>query len=376
MTSAEPRSIKVFTPSYADAANTNAQNLTVKEIVARLPEEFHVTMLCEGDPDPRLRTRKHTRFFRCSAHGNTLRLLRHCLLPPPDIYFFPRTGPLDRVFFELKKRLRLKTAIVSYIVTAINETTATGLIAHSIREGNVVLGNSRHVSEAIWRVCGVRASTMYDGVDRRYYFPPAVKEESQGPTVLFAGSFRPYKRAEVVIHEAARLPHVNFRLAGKGETEKHCRELALHLRCSNVTFLGHLSSATLGDEMRGADIFFFPSVVEGNPQVLLQASACGLPCIAMDLYHSDYVIDGKTGFLARSDAELSACLDRLLPDASLRRLFGSAAVEHSVQFNWDDIARQWAAAFRNAVKQRQLRQRQQDPGQDLQPDFKKELQFK
>ncbi|MFY9742271.1 MAG: hypothetical protein WAK21_09720, partial [Candidatus Sulfotelmatobacter sp.] len=93
-------------------------------------------------------------------------------------------------------------------------------------------------------------------------------------------------------------------------------------------------------------------------------------------YHSDYVIDGKTGFLARSDAELSACLDRLLPDASLRRLFGSAAVEHSVQFNWDDIARQWAAAFRNAVKQRQLRQRQQDPGQDLQPDFKKELQFK
>ncbi|HTU42750.1 MAG TPA: glycosyltransferase family 4 protein [Candidatus Aquilonibacter sp.] len=373
MTSSNPRPIRVFTPSYADAANTNAQNLTVKEIVARLPEDFHVTMLCEGDPDPRLEARRHTKLFRCSTHGNTLRLLRHCLVPPPDIYFFPRTGPLDRVFFELKKRLGLKTALITYIVTVMNETTATGLIARSIQDADAVFGNSAHVSETIQQVCGVHASTIYDGVDRRYYFPPAFKKESQAQTVLYAGSFRPYKRAEAVIHEAARLPHVNFRLAGKGETEQHCRELAQQLRCSNVTFLGHLSSASLGQEMRSADIFFFPSVVEGNPQVLLQASACGLPCIAMDSYRSDYVIGGKTGLLALSDAELSSSLDRLLPDASLRRSFGAAAVEHSLQFDWDDIASQWAASFRDAVRQRQLRYRQQDLKQDLQPDFKKEL---
>ena len=60
MTRSRPRAITIFTPSDASAGNTNAQNLTVKEIVARLPEElFHVTMLCDGDvPDPRLSTRK------------------------------------------------------------------------------------------------------------------------------------------------------------------------------------------------------------------------------------------------------------------------------------------------------------------------------
>ncbi|MFY9908675.1 MAG: glycosyltransferase family 4 protein [Candidatus Sulfotelmatobacter sp.] len=376
MTASEIRPIKVFTPSFADAANTNAQNLTVKEIVARLPEEFHITMLCEVDPDPRLAARPHTRIFKCSRHGNTLRLLQHCLFPPPDIYFFPRTGPLDRVFFDLKKHLRLKTVLVTYIVTAMNETTATGLIARSIREGDVVFGNSRYVSETIRQECGVQAATIYDGVDRRYYFPSVDKKENKIPTVLYAGSFRPYKRAQLVIHEAARLPHVNFRLAGMGEAEKHCRELAQQLRCSNITFLGHLSSASLGEEMRGADIFFFPSVVEGNPQVLLQASACGLPCIAMDHYRSDYVLNGKTGFLVRSDAVLSASLDRLLVDANLRRSFAAAAVEHALQFDWDEIAGQWAAAFRHAVQQGGARHTQRYLKQDLQQDLTKELLLK
>lgn len=354
MTNLDHHPIRVFTPSYADAENSNAQNLTVKEIVARLPEEFHVTMLCEGDPDPRLHARRHTRFFRWSAHGNTLRLLPHCLLPPPDIYFFPRTGPLDRVFFDLKKRLRLKTALISYIVTVMNETTATGMIARSVHEGDVVFGNSRRVSDSIRQVLGVGAGVIYDGVDRRFYFPLLKKTENKIPIVLYAGSFQPDKRAEFVIHEAARLPHIDFRLAGKGETEKHCRDLARQFGCSNVTFLGHLSSQRLGEEMRNADVFFFPSVVEGNPQVLLQASASGLPCAAMNFYHTDYVVHEKTGFLAGSDAELSACLNRLLADADLRRSFSAAAADRAMQFNWDDIARQWADVFRHAVEKHRV----------------------
>jgi hypothetical protein len=37
--------ITIFTPSHADVDNTNAQNLTAKEIVARLPpERFRVAM--------------------------------------------------------------------------------------------------------------------------------------------------------------------------------------------------------------------------------------------------------------------------------------------------------------------------------------------
>ncbi len=347
--------ITVFTPSDAAADNTNAQNLTVKEIVARLPEDqFHVTMLCDGDsPDMRLKARRNTRLVRWTRRGNTLRLLRHCVLPAPDIYFFPRTGPLDRIFFDLRKRMALKTALITYIVMAMDAVTGRGMIGRSIVEGDMVFANSKYVSETIRQMFGVVAPPIYDGIDRRRYFPPPQRTADVAPVVLYAGSFQARKRVELVIQQAARLPGLQFRLAGKGETEKQCRDLVQQLGCRNVSFLGHLTSELLGQEMRKADIFLFPSVLEGNPQVLLQASACGLASIAMDVYRSDYVVHGKTGFLVQSDAELAESLDRLATDASLRQSFAAAAVRHTNQFDWDEIAAQWASVFQEAVSRRQ-----------------------
>jgi len=38
--------LTVFTPSFADEANTNAQNLTAKEVISRLPSDrFRVVLL-------------------------------------------------------------------------------------------------------------------------------------------------------------------------------------------------------------------------------------------------------------------------------------------------------------------------------------------
>jgi glycosyltransferase involved in cell wall biosynthesis len=352
MTRAESPLIKIFTPSDASACNTNAQNLTVKEVVARLPEDrFHVTMLCEGEPDPRLATRANTRLVKWARHGNTLRLLYHCLFPPPDIYFFPRTGPLDRLFFDARSRMALRSALVTYIVMAMDAKTSAGLIGRSIAEGDVVVGNSKYVGETISRRFAVQARTIYDGIDRRFYFP-SEHADNEVPVVLYAGSFQPRKRVEIVIHQAARFTHITLRLAGKGETEKSCRDLATQLGCRNVSFLGHLSSEKLGKEMREADIFFFPSILEGNPQVLLQAGACGLPSIAMELYLSDYVIDGKTGFLAKTDSDLAQSLDQLISNRAMRRSFSAAAIAHTSQFEWDDITRQWAAIFEEAAERR------------------------
>ena len=103
--------ITIFTPSHADADNTNAQNLTAKEIVARLPpERFRVAMFSGEQPDPRIAARPNTLLIPARSHGNTLRFLSRLLLARPDIYFYPRFGPLDNFFFSLRSRLRLKTA--------------------------------------------------------------------------------------------------------------------------------------------------------------------------------------------------------------------------------------------------------------------------
>ena len=343
------RLIKIFTPSFADETDSNAQNLTVKEVVARLdPERFRVTMFYEHAPDPRIAIRPNSILWQWRRRGNTLRTLLRMLTDVPDIYFFPREGPLDEKFFALRRTLGWHTRVVTYIVSG-----AVGLVSpppgqlRNLAQANAVYGNCRYLTRLLINKLGFHADTIYDGVDRRYYFPPEWKdyESQKGLTVLYAGSFRPYKRVDLVVKQAARWPQLEFRLAGRGEEEEACRRLASELGCANVHFLGHLGQAELGNEMRRANIFLFPSELEGHPQVLLQAAGCGLPCIAMNLYHPDSIVNGETGFLVGSTDEFAQKFDALVKDPALRATMSKAAVRHATLFDWDQVAAQWTQAF-------------------------------
>jgi glycosyltransferase involved in cell wall biosynthesis len=348
------RMITVFTPSFADETNTNAQNLTVKEVVARMDSaRFRVVMLAEGKVDPRIATRSNTTIIQWEKHGNTTRILWQLLRDVPDVYFFPREGPLDRAFLTVRARLGWKSALVTYVVSGgLDEDTGRTLLRRAVRESDVVAGNSVHMSKTVERLGGRDVQTVHDGIDRRYYYPPTSDNASRSQRVLFAASFRQYKRADLVIRAAARHPDWEFRLAGMGEEQIPCQKLAEELRCGNVVFLGHLNATQLGEEMRQAKIFFLPSEIEGHPQVLGQAAACGLACIARASYEPDYVVDGVTGLLASSDDGMNAALSRLFEDPDLIGQMSAAAINHAKKFDWDRITEQWQDLMELAVVNR------------------------
>jgi glycosyltransferase involved in cell wall biosynthesis len=347
--------ITIFTPSFADEADTNAQNLSVKEIVARLdPARFSVTMLHEGAVDPRISSRPNTRLWKWRKHGNTWRTLLQLSGNVPEIYFFPREGPLDAGFLKLRSYLRLKTALITYVVSGgLYLQPYSPARTNNIRRADRVVANNTYLTQLLEEKMGVEAATIYDGIDRRYFFPPESIRAGEKLVVLFAGSLRPYKRATLLVHQAARHPEVQFRIAGVGEEELLCRNLMRELGCANVQFLGHLTPAQVGEEMRRADIFFFPSVIEGHPQVLLQAAASGLPAIAMNVYRPDYIVNGRTGYLVENDEALGEKLDCLIREPQLRRTFGENALAHAQQFNWDAIVKQWQVAFEHTLERRQ-----------------------
>jgi glycosyltransferase involved in cell wall biosynthesis len=337
--------ISIFTPSFADLDNTNAQNLTVKEIVARLPPEwFRVSMISMGEPDPRIAARKNTTLLPYYKHGNAAHLLACSLFSCPDIYFYPRHGLLDRWWFVAKRRFAWSTSLITHVVSSMTDVGERDPMVQAIRQADAVFANSTFVAQTVRQRFSRNAGTIYNGIDSRYFFSRVPCEKSQ-LNVLFAGSLEPHKRPDLVISAAAGFPQVMFYLAGRGSCEIACRELATQLGCHNVVFLGHLSQARLGEEMRRADIFLFPSIDEGHPQVLGQAAACGLPVIAMNSYHPDYVVNGETGFLLDSDQEIGATLQLLISNSSLRHAMAAAAIRHSRKFDWDRITEQWIAVF-------------------------------
>ncbi len=310
-------------------------------------------MLGSSSPDPRIGARPNTRILPWRPHGNTFSILWYLLTNVPDVYFFPREGKLDAAFLAARRAFALKTALVTYVISGGLLTDNRPLLFRAIREADVVVGNSRHMTEIATKLGGHDVHTIYDGIDRRYYYPNPNQPNAQTSNrVLYAGSFRRYKRADLVVQEATRFPRWEFRLAGKGEEEDACRKLAQASNCKKVQFLGHLSAAQLGEEMRQAQLFFFPSAIEGHPQVLGQAAACGLPCIARRSYHPDYVVDGVTGLLADSEEQLSVVLAQLIRDSDLRSRMCAAAIMHATRFEWADITEQWQQIFETAVLQR------------------------
>lgn len=353
--------ITVFTPSLADESNSNAQNLTVKEVVARLdPSRFRVTMLGSGAPDPRIVNRPNTEIISWEKHGNTARALLRLLWRPPDVYFFPREGPLDAGFLSLRAHLSLRTALVTYVVSGgLDENSDRPLLFRAVRECDALAANSCWMTGTVREIFGADdVHTVYDGIDRRYYYALPEQGNAQRPKrVFFAGSFRRYKRADLVVAHAAKFREWEFHLAGTGEGETACRELASDLNCENVRFLGHLNAEQLGEEMRQAQLFFLPSEIEGHPQVLGQAAACGLPCIARSSYRPDYIVDGVTGLLADSDDELSTALEKLIANAELREQMSVAAIQHVAKFEWDDVTKQWASIMEEAMVARQNHRR-------------------
>ncbi len=111
-----------------------------------------------------------------------------------------------------------------------------------------------------------------------------------------------------------------------------------------VHYLGWLNDTTsLRLAYNAADVFVCPSREENFPQVVLEASACGLPVVAFSV-GGEIIEHKESGYIALQDdpGSLSEGLLYVLSDGSRRKLMGCRAREIVLQnFAMDKIAKQY-----------------------------------
>ncbi len=185
---------------------------------------------------------------------------------------------------------------------------------------------------------------LVNGVPTERFVPlgPALHRE---PVVLFLGgdAVRKGGRDLVAAMPAVRAASpVRFRIAGPGAD-------ALLPPSDDVTLLGSLDEESLLAELQDADIFCLPSHAEGLPLALLEAMACGLPCVATAVDGVPEAIeDDVTGLLVppRDPPALGDALARLLREPATRARLGAAA-RRRVQADfdegrlWDQLVELW-----------------------------------
>ena len=88
-----------------------------------------------------------------------------------------------------------------------------------------------------------------------------------------------------------------------------------------VHLAGFQKGETIPHWLNAADIFVLPSLLEGTPNILLEAMACQLPVVATAVGGIGCVIeDGRNGLIIppRSDTHLAEAVITLLQDSALR----------------------------------------------------------
>jgi glycosyltransferase involved in cell wall biosynthesis len=132
-----------------------------------------------------------------------------------------------------------------------------------------------------------RISTIPCGVDTEK-FRPAEKGQKNPKTIfLFVGRLAKVKGLPTLLKAAKISQEKNipaeFWIAGEGEEEKGLKSFADESHLENVKFLGAIPHGGISRIYQKADFFILPSLSEGNPLVLLEAMACGLPFLASDI---------------------------------------------------------------------------------------------
>src|SRR5438477_6604938 len=137
-----------------------------------------------------------------------------------------------------------------------------------------------------------------------------------------------------LVHQQA--PQARLIIVGSGylQTQHACMAKELGIAAS-VEFAG--LQGDVPAQLHRGGLAVLPSRWEGMPNALLEAMACGLPCVATRVSGSeDIICDGVDGLLVEPEqpAELAEALRRIIQDTELAQRLGQegrAKVVHSYQ---------------------------------------------
>ena len=188
------------------------------------------------------------------------------------------------------------------------------------------------------------------GVDARFAPRPARPDLlaryglHDGPVALFFGGLKPRKNLpmllDVWMDVVRAVPGARLLIAGGGPLLDPLRRRAAAAGLGHrVAFTGYVPEADKAAHFNLADVFVFPSALEGFGLAVGEAMSSGLSVVASDRGSiPELLVDGEGGFLCdpARPAGFTEALVRLLRDPALRAKQGAANAERVDRwFRWE-----------------------------------------
>jgi glycosyltransferase involved in cell wall biosynthesis len=208
-------------------------------------------------------------------------------------------------------------------------------------------------------VAPARILDLPNGVDLETYRPASpeerrrLRDRHRLPADRFIGTFvgrlHAVKDVDTLLAAAARVPDLTLVIVGDGPERARLEAETARLGIEGrVKFLGE--SSQVAEVLRASDAFLLSTHGEGMSNALLEAMACGLPCLASQSVGgaADLLESGRGVLLADGDVPAwAAAIQRLVDEPARRGSTGEAAAafvaaELSLEAAADRLAQAYA----------------------------------
>ncbi|HWE61034.1 MAG TPA: glycosyltransferase family 1 protein [Chloroflexota bacterium] len=245
------------------------------------------------------------------------------------------------------------------------------IMAHAARHARAIVTVSESARQDILHYLKVppeRVRVVYEGAGSRFQALAApgdaddqvVRQRYGLPEhyILTVSTLEPRKNHARLIQAFTQLvqqeglPHHLVVVGARGWKERALFETAArHNLSGRIHFLGYVPSADLPGLYRAASLFAFPSLYEGFGLPVLEAMACGVPCIISTDPALREVAGAEAAVVVdpHSVADIAAGLHRVLANPRLARQLQAKGIARASTFGWQTCAAETYALYREVL---------------------------
>ena len=183
-------------------------------------------------------------------------------------------------------------------------------------------------------------------------YPDVVDDIPKEPgRIIYVGRFNHEKRLDRLITAfsmiADKYPGWHVDIFGDGNEKENLRRQIAEMKLENRVII-HEPTKAIYDEYKRSEMLVLCSEHEASPLVLVEAMACGIPCVSLDCPNGprEIIKDGETGLLAKDGDvnDLSSKIEWLIVHDVVRkemgqqaRVFAASRKQSVVMKDWENI---------------------------------------
>ncbi len=167
---------------------------------------------------------------------------------------------------------------------------------------------------------------------------PGHPRPGRGTDVVYVGRLAAWKNVMTLVEAMRECPSERLVVVGDGPERRLLEKAAANQ--SNITFVGAVAHRRVNDFIGGAKLLVLPSLQEGQPNVVMEAMALGVPVVATRVGGvPDLIAHGHSGWLVepKDAAGLALAIKTLGSDEALRNRLATNAAQAIQLYAWPNV---------------------------------------